>query len=119
MEKKRKYNSLIKLLILCILQAYIFSFYAFLFFTSLSDAKVGEYGIKYLGGGDFAEDVGKMVEAFAQVLGYEVGGEARGEAVDDTRDCFYGVGERFVVAQICYGNVCRCNGIDAGEAYEQ
>ena len=40
MEKKRKYNSLIKLLILCILQAYIFSFYAFLFFTSLSYAKV-------------------------------------------------------------------------------
>lgn len=39
MEKKRKYNSLIKLLILCILQAYIFSFYAFLFFTSLSDAE--------------------------------------------------------------------------------
>ena len=36
MEKKRKYNSLIKLLILCILQAYIFSFYAFLFFTSLT-----------------------------------------------------------------------------------
>ena len=43
MEKKRKYNSLIKLLILCILQTYIFSFYAFLFFTSLSNAKIPKY----------------------------------------------------------------------------
>ena len=43
MEKKRKYNSLIKLLILCILQTYIFSFYAFLFFTSLSDAEMLKY----------------------------------------------------------------------------
>ena len=48
MEKKRKYNSLIKLLILCILQAYIFSFYAFLFFTSLSDAEMLKYIPQYL-----------------------------------------------------------------------
>ena len=43
MEKKRKYKSLIKSLILCDLQTYIFSFYVFLFFTSLSDAKVPKY----------------------------------------------------------------------------
>ena len=54
MEKKRKYNSLIKLLILCILQTYIFSFYAFLFFTSLSDAKVFEDVLERFFAGDFA-----------------------------------------------------------------
>ena len=48
MEKKRKYNSLIKLLILCILQTYIFSFYAFLFFTSLSYAEMLKYIPQYL-----------------------------------------------------------------------
>ena len=53
MEKKRKYNSLIKLLILCILQTYIFSFYAFLFFTSLSDAEMFKYISQDLIGGHF------------------------------------------------------------------
>ena len=56
MEKKRKYNSLIKLLILCILQAYIFSFYAFLFFTSLSDAKPPENLPEHFFGRDFSRD---------------------------------------------------------------
>ncbi len=39
MEKKRKHNFLIKSLILCDLQTYVFSFYAFLFFRSLADAE--------------------------------------------------------------------------------
>ena len=72
MEKKRKYNSLIKLLILCILQAYIFSFYAFLFFTSLSDAVAGEDGAEDFVGGDFAGDFAEVVHAFADVLRHEV-----------------------------------------------
>lgn len=40
MKKKRKYIYLEKCLIICILQIYIFSFYDFLFFISLSDAKM-------------------------------------------------------------------------------
>lgn len=40
MKKKRKYIYLEKCLIICILQICIFSFYDFLFFISLSDAKM-------------------------------------------------------------------------------
>ena len=58
MEKKRKYDSLIKLLILCILQTYIFSFYAFLFFTSLSDAKMLKYIPQHLIRGHFTHYIG-------------------------------------------------------------
>lgn len=43
MKKKRKYIYLEKYLIICILQIYIFSFYDFLFFISLSDAKMPKY----------------------------------------------------------------------------
>ena len=45
MKKKRKYIYLEKCLIIRILQIYIFSFYDFLFFISLSDAKVRKNGI--------------------------------------------------------------------------
>ena len=47
MEKKRKHNFLIKSLILCDLQTYVFSFYAFLFFRSLADAEFGKYVIEH------------------------------------------------------------------------
>lgn len=40
MKKKRKYIYLEKCLIICILQIYIFSFYDFLFFISLSYTKM-------------------------------------------------------------------------------
>lgn len=43
MKKKRKYIYLEKCLIICILQIYIFSFYDFLFFISLSYAKMPKY----------------------------------------------------------------------------
>ena len=48
MKKKRKYIYLEKCLIICILQIYIFSFYDFLFFISLSDAKISENISKHL-----------------------------------------------------------------------
>lgn len=41
--EKEKIQILIKSLIFCILQIYIFSFYAFLFFRSLADAKMPKY----------------------------------------------------------------------------
>lgn len=43
MKKKRKYIYLEKCLIIRILQIYIFSFYDFLFFISLSDAEISKY----------------------------------------------------------------------------
>ena len=43
MKKKRKYTYLEKCLIIRILQIYIFSFYDFLFFISLSDTKMLKY----------------------------------------------------------------------------
>lgn len=43
MKKKRKYIYLEKCLIIRILQIYIFSFYDFLFFISLSDTKMLKY----------------------------------------------------------------------------
>lgn len=57
MKKKRKYIYLEKCLIICILQIYIFSFYDFLFFISLSDAKVLENISQYFIGCDFTNDV--------------------------------------------------------------
>ncbi len=47
MKKKRKYIYPEKCLIICILQICIFSFYDFLFFISLSDAKMFENIPKY------------------------------------------------------------------------
>ncbi len=48
MKKKRKYIYLEKCLIIRILQIYIFSFYDFLFFISLSDAKIPKYILQHL-----------------------------------------------------------------------
>lgn len=48
MKKKRKYIYHEKCLIIRILQIYIFSFYDFLFFISLSDAKMPKYIPQYL-----------------------------------------------------------------------
>lgn len=61
MKKKRKYIYLEKCLIIRILQIYIFSFYDFLFFISLSDAKPLKDIPKDFVGGDFAEDGGEVV----------------------------------------------------------
>lgn len=47
MKKKRKYIYLEKCLIIRILQIYIFSFYDFLFFISLSDARMFKNIPKY------------------------------------------------------------------------
>lgn len=54
--EKEKIQILIKSLIFCILRIYIFSFYAFLFFRSLADAKMRKYGTQNFVGADFAHD---------------------------------------------------------------
>lgn len=73
MKKKRKYIYLEKCLIIRILQIYIFSFYDFLFFISLSDAKAREDRTENFVGGYFAGNLAQVVHAFADVLCYEVG----------------------------------------------
>ncbi len=70
--EKEKIQILIKSLIFCILRIYIFSFYAFLFFRSLSDAKIPKYIPEGFVGGDFADDFAEVVEGLAEVLGYQV-----------------------------------------------
>ena len=70
--EKEKIQILIKSLIFCTLRIYIFSFYAFLFFRSLADAKVPEYVPEGFVGADFADDFAEVVEGFAEVLGYQV-----------------------------------------------
>lgn len=65
MKKKRKYIYLEKCLIICILQIYIFSFYDFLFFISLSDAEVLKYIPQHLIVGDFStNNFSQMEKAF-------------------------------------------------------
>ena len=54
MKKKRKYIYLEKCLIIRILQIYIFSFYDFLFFISLSYAEMFEDVLECFLAGDFA-----------------------------------------------------------------
>ncbi len=55
--EKEKMQILIKSLIFRTLRIYIFSFYAFLFFISLADAKVLENISQYFIGCDFTNDV--------------------------------------------------------------
>lgn len=70
--EKEKIQILIKPLIFRTLRIYIFSFYAFLFFVSLADAKIPEYIPEGFVGGYFADDFAEVIEGFAEVLGYQV-----------------------------------------------
>ena len=87
--EKEKIQILIKPLIFRTLRIYIFSFYAFLFFVSLADAKMLENIPQHLVRGDFAEDGAEVVEGLAEVFGEEVGSLAGGEG---TFDVFEGFG---------------------------
>lgn len=87
--EKEKIQFLIKPLIFRTLRIYIFSFYAFLFFVSLADAKMLENIPQHLVRGDFAEDGAEVVEGLAEVFGEEVGSLAGGEG---TFDVFEGFG---------------------------
>lgn len=66
-----------------------------------TDAKVLEDVLECLLGGYFAAyDFGEVVEAVAEVLRYEVGGKAVGEALAHAADGVEGEGEGFVVADV-------------------
>lgn len=66
--EKEKMQILIKSLIFRTLQIYIFSFYAFLFFVSLADAKILKYISQYLIRRDLSRDFTKIMQAFPNVL---------------------------------------------------
>lgn len=66
--EKEKIQILIKSLIFRTLQIYIFSFYAFLFFVSLADAKILKYISQYLIRRDLSRDFTKIMQAFPNVL---------------------------------------------------
>lgn len=66
--EKEKIQILIKLLIFRTLRIYIFSFYAFLFFVSLSDAKILKYISQYLIRRDLSRDFTEIMQAFPNVL---------------------------------------------------
>ncbi len=86
--EKEKIQILIKPLIFHTLRIYIFSFYAFLFFVSLADAKMLENIPQHLVRGDFAEDGAEVVEGLAEVFGEEVGSLAGGEGKFDVFEGF-------------------------------
>lgn len=67
-REKEKIQILIKSLIFCTLRIYIFSFYAFLFFRSLSDAEFREYLDENIVVGDFACDGAQVVDDLADVF---------------------------------------------------
>lgn len=66
--EKEKIQILIKSLIFRTLRIYIFSFYAFLFFVSLADAKILKYISQYLIRRDLSRDFTKIMQAFPNVL---------------------------------------------------
>lgn len=68
--------------------------------ASLADAKLAEDGMEHLGGGDFAHDVGKVVEALAKVFAHQVAGEAGSEAVGHADEIGVSGGEGLVVAGV-------------------
>lgn len=99
--EKEKIQILIKSLIFRTLRIYIFSFYAFLFFVSLPDAKIPKYIPEGFVGGDFADDFAEVVEGFAEVLGYQVRREGGYmEAGADTLESGCGADQGFVVANV-------------------
>ena len=59
-----------------------------------------EYVLKDGVGGDFAYDVGEVVDGFAEVLGNEVAGEVGGEAVLHAVDGGEGLAEGCEVARV-------------------
>lgn len=66
--EKEKIQILIKSLIFRTLQIYIFSFYAFLFFVSLSDAKMLKDILKHHIIRNFPSDIRNEEDAFAYIL---------------------------------------------------
>ena len=85
---------------MCILQTYIFSFYDFLFFISLSDAKPRKYRPQYLIRSHLPTDSSNMIECLANVLRDEFRGDSVGEGLAAAGEGSEGFAEGLVVAQV-------------------
>ena len=66
-----------------------------------SDAEISKDITQYLVCGDFSDDAAEVVDCFADVLGGEVGREAKGEAFADAEEGGAGVGEGLDVTLVC------------------
>lgn len=88
--EKEKMQILIKSLIFRTLQIYIFSFYAFLFFVSLADAKLPENIPQYFIITNLSRNFSKIMHAFPDILAQKIPGDIHFQAVDYTEDGFVG-----------------------------
>ena len=102
MKKKRKYIYLEKCLIIRILQIYIFSFYDFLFFISLSDAKFREDVLQHLVGGDLAaaRDRADVADHLADLLAQKVCRKPLAQAVERPQQGVVRLSQRLGVAAV-------------------
>jgi len=86
--EKEKMQILIKSLIFRTLQIYIFSFYAFLFFVSLADAKMLKDILKYHVIRNFTRYVRNKENAFTYILRKKIPGNLRIKSVLYSMDSF-------------------------------
>ena len=85
---------------MCILQTYIFSFYDFLFFISLSDAEPRKYSPQYLIRSHLPTDSPNMVKRLAYILRDEFRGDSGGKGLAAAGEGREGLAEGLVVAQV-------------------
>lgn len=107
MKKKRKYIYLEKCLIIRILQIYIFSFYDFLFFISLSDAKMCEDVSEEFVCGDFAGDGAEGVIGLPEVFGEQVVRDSGRHRRFEMKEVFFCIGEGGKMPQIRHDRIVR------------
>lgn len=103
MKKKRKYIYLEKCLIIRILQIYIFSFYDFLFFISLSYAKIPKYIPQNLLRAYLPDDFPEMIQRLAKVLCNQVRRQrSHLEPVADTPESRRSAYQSLIMPDICH-----------------
>lgn len=99
--EKEKIQILIKSLIFCILRIYIFSFYAFLFFRSLADAELREYGFEDLFRDDVLPgDAAQMADDLTDLFAQQVGRKVVAQAVEGGAQGFGRRRQGFVMAAV-------------------
>ena len=90
--EKEKIQILIKSLIFRTLQIYIFSFYAFLFFVSLADAKLPENISQYLIITNLPRNFAQIMHALPDILAQEISRDIHFQSINYTEYSFMGFG---------------------------
>ena len=111
MKKKRKYIYLEKCLIIRILQIYIFSFYDFLFFISLSDTKILKNITQNLIRSNLAGNFTKIMKTLTDILGDEFATESGFKTFVHTLDGCAGITKGFVVTDVTDNDIGSIEGI--------